>query len=253
MDVKVGRGAFMKTEAEARELATWLVGIAERNGVRTEAVLTAMDAPLGRAVGNASEMIESIETLKGRGPRDLEDLSVDLAARMVVRSGVAKTMAEAEQRVRRALSSGAGVEKFRAIIEEQGGDPRVIDDYDRFAGAQQEFVVAASSSGYVTRIDAELIGRAAVALGAGRDRIDSVIDYGVGIEIAAPLGTAVSAGDAVLRVRHNTPTQLGAARPLVEAAIEISAKPQAPATVILDVIRGTEFGERASFPQRGTG
>src|SRR5436190_22810050 len=118
----------MKTREDARSLATWLVGIAERNGVRTEALLTSMDEPLGRAVGNANEVIEAIETLKGRGPKDLEDLSVQLAARMLLLAGIARDAKDADERVRKALSSGAGLEKFRAVIEAQGGDPRVIDD-----------------------------------------------------------------------------------------------------------------------------
>src|SRR5687767_686118 len=109
LDVKVGRGAFMKTRDDARELGQWLCGIASRNGVRTEALLTPMDAPLGRAVGNANEVIESIETLKGRGPKDLEALSVRLAARMLVLAGLADGTAQAEARVREAIASGAGV------------------------------------------------------------------------------------------------------------------------------------------------
>ena len=157
LDVKVGRGAFMKTEADARMLATWLVGIAERNGVRTEALLTSMDAPLGRAVGNANEVIESIETLKGRGPKDLEDLSVRLAARMLVLAGVAATAtADASGACARALASGAGLEKFRAIIEEQGGDPRVIDDYGRLPAPARETWSRRDAAGVVSRLDAEL-------------------------------------------------------------------------------------------------
>src|SRR5262249_33548869 len=123
LDVKCGRGAFMKTRADAGRLAETLVAIGNAHGVRTEALLTAMDVPLGRAVGNSLEVIESLETLKGQGPADLEEVSVRLAARMVLLAGLADTEAAAEQRVRAALSSGQGLEKFRQVIEQQGGDP----------------------------------------------------------------------------------------------------------------------------------
>src|SRR3954454_14182743 len=135
LDVKYGDGAFMKTEADARRLAESLVATGELAAGRTEALLTAMDAPLGRAVGNALEIVESIETLKGRGPADLEALSVEFAARMLVLGGIDSGLDRATARVRDALGSGAGVEKLRQIIENQGGDPKVIDDYSRLPAA----------------------------------------------------------------------------------------------------------------------
>ena len=238
MDVKVGRGAFMKTDADARALATWLVGIAEKNGVRTEALLTSMDAPLGRAVGNANEVIESIETLKGHGPKDLEELSVRLAARMLVLAGLTADDAEAERRVRQALSSGAGVEVFRGIIEEQGGDPRVIDDYALLPVAASRFEILARQSGYLAGLDAECVGRAAVELGAGRERVDSVIDPGVGIEIRVAPGAAVRAGESVMTVSYNDPARCDSARVLLEQAIQIAEAPPVAAPVIREVIGG---------------
>jgi pyrimidine-nucleoside phosphorylase len=238
MDVKVGRGAFMKTDADARELATWLVGIAEKNGVRTEAMLTSMDTPLGRAVGNANEVIESIETLKGRGPKDLEDLSVRLAARMLVLAGLTPDDAEAERRVRTALTSGAGVEAFRGIIEEQGGDPRVIDDYARLPSATSRLDIVAPRAGYLAGLEAELVGRAAVELGAGRERVDSVIDPGVGIEIRVAVGAAVRAGETLMTVSYNDSARLGQARVLLEEAIQLADAPPAAVPVIREVIGG---------------
>jgi pyrimidine-nucleoside phosphorylase len=236
MDVKVGRGAFMKTEADARELATWLVGIAERNGVRTEALLTSMDHPLGREIGNANEVIESIETLKGRGPKPLEDLSVQLASRMLVLAGLTDDDADAEQRVRTALASGAGVEKFAAIIEEQGGDPRVIDDYARLPKARLQRDILAPRDGVVTSLHAELIGRAGVALGAGRERLDSVIDPGVGISVLVAPGERVSRGAPVLAVTYNDAERFERAQPLLDEAITVgdAAAPQSP--LVLDRI-----------------
>src|SRR5262252_358484 len=131
LDVKTGSGAFMKTEADSRRLAESLVSIGNASGVRTEAVITAMDAPLGSAVGNALEVIECIEVLKGGGPADLVEVSIELTARMLVVGRVASDRADAERRARTAIASGAGLERFRQIIETQGGDPRVVDDYSR--------------------------------------------------------------------------------------------------------------------------
>jgi pyrimidine-nucleoside phosphorylase len=227
LDVKTGTGAFMKTLEQSRELASTLVKIGNGAGVRTEAMITRMDAPLGRAVGNASEVIECIETLKGRGPADLEELSVLLAARMLVVSQVAPDLDAAMDKVQRALASGEGVEMFRKIIANQGGDPKVIDDYSRLPSAPDSQPIAAAQAGYVQDLEAERIGRAAVALGAGRSRMEDAVDHGVGIDVAAPVGSRVSAGDPVLILRHRAGRGLPAATALVSSAIQIG--PQAPA------------------------
>jgi pyrimidine-nucleoside phosphorylase len=233
LDVKVGRGAFMKTESDARQLAEWLCGIAKRNGVETEALLTSMDAPLGRAVGNSNEVIESIETLKGNGPPDVEALSVRLAARMLVAAGVATDDEDAERRVRRALSSGAGLEVFRKIVAAQGGDPKVIDHYWRLPLAEHKEPWRAPRTGFVARLDAGLIGRAAVTLGAGRDRADAAVDPAVGIDILAPIGTAVQAGETVLEIACGAADRVFAARELLDRAIEIAdtAPPESPLVI----------------------
>lgn len=236
LDVKVGRGAFMKTPDQARELAAWLVTIAERSHVRTEAVLTRMDAPLGRAVGNANEVVESIETLKGRGPADVECLSVDLAARMLVLAKIERSLPEAIRRIRQALDSGAGLEKFRDIIVQQGGDPRVIDDYSRLPASPREEIWAADRAGVVVDIDAERIGRAAAALGAGRDRADVAIDPAVGIQIAAPIGTHVAPGDALLRLAVSDPERTGAARALLRGAVTIAERALPASPLVLEVV-----------------
>jgi pyrimidine-nucleoside phosphorylase len=162
LDVKTGSGAFMKTPESSRALAQSLAAIGRSAGVRTEAMITMMDAPLGRAVGNASEVIESIETLKGNGPKDLEQLSVRLAARMLIAGGVAEDDGDAESRIRGAMTSGAGVEKLRQIIENQGGDPRVIDDYRRLPSTVDRAYIEAARGGYVSGLEAESVGRAAV-------------------------------------------------------------------------------------------
>ena len=239
MDVKVGAGGFMEDINDARELAQWLVGIAARSGVRTEAFLTRMDTPLGRRVGNANEVAESIATLKGEGPADLEALSVHLAARMLVMAGVAPA-AEAESQVRAALTSGRGLEKFAAIIEAQGGDPRVIDDPSRLVMADGEMLLRAPRAGFVSRIHAGMVGRAAVVLGAGRDHVEAVIDHGVGIDVLAPEGTAVQTGDPILRVTYRDAHRLAAALERLTAAVEVADEAPIAAPLILETIHAQE-------------
>ncbi len=236
MDVKCGRGAFMKARGDARRLAESLVAIGRANGVRTEALLTAMDAPLGRAAGNALEVIEAIEALKGRGPRDLEDLSVALAARLLRLGGLAATDAEAEAKVRAALASGRGVEKFRQIIARQGGDPRVIDDYARLPAAPHRRVVEADRTGFVASLDAELVGRATMLLGAGRDRVEDTIDPAVGAVVRVKPGDAVRPGQPILELHYREAGQLDAALALVRAACVIADGPPAPQPLILETI-----------------
>ena len=210
----------------------------ELAGVRTEALLTRMDAPLGLAVGNALEIIESIETLKGRGPADLESLSVEFAARMLVLSGLEPDVPRAEARVRKALLSGAGVEKFREIIAAQGGDPRVVDDYSRLPAAPDRDLLTASRDGVVVAMRAEAVGRAAVGRGAGRDRLDAAIDPAVGFEIVAPVGARVRAGDPLIEIHHRNGHGLAEARRLLEAAIEIGETPVAVRPLVIDRIQG---------------
>jgi pyrimidine-nucleoside phosphorylase len=234
LDVKTGAGAFMKTPADSRRLAESLVAIGDASGLRTEALITTMDAPLGRMVGNSLEVIESIETLKGKGPQDLERLSVVLAARMLIAAGLEQEDARAEARVLDALTSGAGVEKLRAIIEFQGGNPVVVDDYGRLPAAPDRHVVTAPRSGYVSALQAELIGRAAVALGAGRARLDDVIDPGVGIEVMIRVGAPVRGGETVLRVHHRGGRGLGDAAPMLAEAVQIDDAPPLMGPVVVD-------------------
>ena len=221
LDVKTGSGAFMKTEADSRRLAESLVSIGNASGVHTEAIITAMDAPLGCAVGNALEVIECIEVLKGRGPADLVEVSLELAERMLLLGKVAPDRPDAKRRVAEARASGAGLERFRRIIEGQGGDPRVVDDYGRLPQVPGRHEVTADRGGYVVRLDAELVGRASVALGAGRDRIEDSIDPAVGIMVRATVGDRVGAGDPVLELHYRDPGRLNAALALLARAVTI--------------------------------
>ena len=236
LDVKSGRGAFMKTHADARTLAQSLVSIGKSAGVQTQAVITAMDTPIGLTVGNAIEVLECIELLKGNGPPDLLQNSLELSERMLVVSGVAKDRADAAARCRRALDSGEALERLRAIIARQGGDPRVIDDYNLMPHAPLEHIVRAPRDGFVTSLDAWFVGRAAVMLGAGRDKVDDDVDPAVGIMMAAAVGDFVRAGDAVLRVRYRSERRLENALPLLSEAVRVGDTEKKPMPLIIDEV-----------------
>jgi pyrimidine-nucleoside phosphorylase len=225
LDVKTGSGAFMKAEPDSRRLAESLVAIGKASGVRTEAIVTAMDAPLGHAVGNALEVAECLEVLRGRGPEDLIEVSVELATRMLILGRMVADRSEADRRVRAAISSGTALERLRRIIEFQGGDPRVTDGEGRLAIAPERRDITASRAGWVAQIDAELIGRAAVALGAGRNRIEDQVDHGVGITVMAKPGQRVAAGDPVVRLHYRASAQLDGAWPLAAASVRIEDEP----------------------------
>ena len=237
LDVKTGGGAFMKTEADSRRLAESLVSIGNASGVRTEAVITAMDAPLGRAVGNALEVAECVDVLKGAGPKDLIDVSVELTARMLVLGSVARDRAAAEKNVREAIASGAGLDRFRRIIECQGGDPRVVDDAGRMPAAPERHVITASRSGFVTGLDAEAVGRASVSLGAGRDKVEDAIDPAVGIMVRAAVGDEVRAGDPVLELHFRDRTKLQQALGRATAAIAIGDTRPAVRPLVVGEVR----------------
>jgi len=236
LDVKSGLGAFMKTEREARTLARMLVGIGKAAGVNTQAVITAQNWPLGLAVGNANEVVECLEVMKGRGPADLIDLSLDLSARMVMAAGVAASREAARALCGKTIASGAALEKFRFIIERQGGDARVVDDYRRLPAAPGQHVVKAESAGFLAGLDAGLIGRATVVLGGGRDKVEDTIDPGVGIMIKAAVGEAVKPGDVILELRYRERARLETALPLVTRAIRVEPEPPPAKPLILEEV-----------------
>jgi pyrimidine-nucleoside phosphorylase len=237
LDVKTGSGAFMKTEADSRRLAESLVGIGNASGVKTEAVITLMETPLGLAVGNALEVIECFDVLKGQGPADLIEVSIDLTARMLVLGKVADDLADAERQAREAIASGAALDKFRQIIDAQGGDPRAVDDYGRMPSVAGRELVTADRAGYLTRLDAELVGRASVSLGAGRDRVEEPVDPAVGIMIAAKPGDQVRAGDPILELHYRDRARLGAARSLARQAVTIGDERPPAARLIVGEVR----------------
>jgi pyrimidine-nucleoside phosphorylase len=236
LDVKCGRGAFMKTPEAARTLAESLVSIGKSNGVATQAVITAMNWPIGFAVGNANEIVECIELLKGNGRADLLENSLELSERMLVAARVATSRSEAAVLCRRALDSGQALERLRAIVERQGGNPRVIDDYSLMPQAPDEHIIKAEIDGFVTQLDAGLIGRASVVLGGGRSQVDDEIDPSVGIMIPATVGDAVRAGEPVLRVRYRSSSRLGDALVLLGEAVRVGASPPQALPLIIDEV-----------------
>jgi pyrimidine-nucleoside phosphorylase len=236
LDVKCGHGAFMKTRGSARLLAESLVRVGTANGLRTTAILTTMDVPLGRYIGNTLEVIEAIDTLKGNGPRDLTELSVLLAARMVKFAGLASDDAEAIQKVRAALDSGAGLEVLRKCIEEQGGDPFVIDDYLRMPTAPRTMSVVAPRTGYVSEMVAGAIGVSSMVLGGGRERAEDSVDHAVGLVCRAKPGEHVLAGQTVYEVYYRSTAKLMAALPLLEESFTIADEPPTEHPMVLEEI-----------------
>jgi pyrimidine-nucleoside phosphorylase len=233
LDVKCGRGAFMQRPADARALARSMVTIGTAAGVRTECFMTRMDTPLGYAVGNAVEIAECLDVLRGSGPADLIELVMRLGARIVRLAKRAASDEAAAAMVRDALTSGAALAKFRAMVERQGGDPAVVEDPGRLPSAKLTHVVTASRRGFVTAVDALLVGRAAVALGAGRDKKGDDVDLSAGIVLRKKPLDAVTAGEPVMELRYTDPSRLAAALPLVAQAVVIGDQPSAEHPLVL--------------------
>jgi pyrimidine-nucleoside phosphorylase/thymidine phosphorylase len=235
LDVKCGDGAFLSGREEAKALAETMVAIGRGMGKKVAALITDMDQPLGRNAGNALEVAESIETLKGRGPKDLESLSLELAAWMVHLAGLASLDA-ARAKVREALASGAGLERFRRVIELQGGEPRVCDDLSLLPQAKETVVVRSERDGRVARLAARAIGHASMLLGGGRETVDGKIDPAVGFVFHKKVGDPVAAGEPIVTVHvGSTSRRDDALRRLQEA---ISVAPEAPARgpLVLDIL-----------------
>ncbi|MBU6221350.1 MAG: thymidine phosphorylase [Planctomycetes bacterium] len=236
LDVKYGDGAFMKSEADARALAASMISIGRELGTPVRALLTRMDEPLGRTVGNALEVKESIACLRGEGPADLVDLSVDLAAEMLLLGGATADLTAARERCRRAIADGSALERFRRVIAAQGGEPRVCDDPDGvLPRAATVTPFRADRAGVVSRLRAWPIGQASMLLGAGRRTVDAAIDPAAGIVIVRGLGERVAPGDVIAELQSNQAHAAGvpAALELLREACEIgpSAPPARPIVI----------------------
>lgn len=225
LDVKFGSGAFLPALEDAETLAASLLDVAARNGLPTTVIISSMEAPLGRAVGNALEVREAIDTLSGGGPADLRELSLTLAQHMVARAFPDR---DAAADVRRALDSGAGLAKFRQMVEAQGGDVRAIDQPSRLPAAPRVVPLLATASGYVSAIDARALGVGAMRLGAGRARAGDAIDPAVGLVLRAGVGDFLKAGEAWADA-HTGPAGLpDDTRELLSAAVKMSEIPPTP-------------------------
>jgi pyrimidine-nucleoside phosphorylase len=200
LDVKTGSGAFMRVYQDSKALAQSLVAAAEGSGTRVEAMITDMDRPLGAAAGNANEIVETIEVLKGNGPSDVEEVTRAQAERLLVMSRKYDEKS-ANEKLGETLKSGAALEKARKWIAAQGGDPAVVDDYSRLPQPRETVEVKAPRSGYITSMDTYQAGMFTVDLGAGRKKADDVIDYAAGIMFDRKTGDAVKAGDVIARIQ----------------------------------------------------
>jgi pyrimidine-nucleoside phosphorylase len=221
LDVKVGLGAFMERLEDARTLAETMVEIGGRQGVSTVALLTAMDSPLGNEVGNASEMRESLDVLRGGGPQDLVEVTMALGVEMLLSAGVATDESDARDRLDKTISSGSAMDLFSAVIEAQGGDPRVVEDDSIMARADRTHALTADREGVVTGCHARKVGVAAMRLGAGRERKEDTIDTGVGITIDAKPGDVVRAGESLATLRYRHPARLQEALRMLDGAFTI--------------------------------
>ena len=235
LDVKVGAGAFMKTLSDARHLARLMVSIGDNCGKSVTAVLTNMEEPLGYAVGNALEVIEAINTLKGNGPKDLLDLCLEIGSYQLTDAGLFKTRDEAKEAMRENIKNGKALAKFKEFVAAQGGDSSFADDITKFAQAKEVIEVKAKTSGYVSHIDALAIGHAAMLLGAGRETMEDIIDPAVGIVLNKKVGDSVNNGEVLCYIYTNGKNTNESIEKAYNA-FEISEE-KVDAKLILDVIR----------------
>jgi pyrimidine-nucleoside phosphorylase/thymidine phosphorylase len=225
LDVKTGSGAFMKSEGDAAFLAELMVETGERMGKQVVALITDMDQPLGSMVGNALEVVEIVDVLRGAGPEDLRELCLELAGWMLHLGGVAETVAKGKAVGEKLISSGEALEKFRRMVELQGGDPRVVDDPKRLPGAQHTMKLSSPKSGYIASVQCEQIGTACVVLGGGRERKEDSVDPSVGIVLHKKVGDSVSAGELLATIHYNAETRADRARQLLEESYRITESP----------------------------
>lgn len=248
LDVKVGRGAFMASEEDARQLAETMVSIGRSAGRRVIAALTRMDQPLGRAIGNSLEVAEAIRTLQGAGPTDLQEISVELCGLLHVVAGHVTRPEEVHAELLHAIHSGRALLALRQMVEAQGGDPDCIDHPDRLPRAPVIASVKAPSSGWVASLDALALGELACDLGAGRRSKDDRIDPAVGLQLAAKVGDRVEEGALLAEIHAASESDIESARERLESAYRIMEGPlpsQAPALII---DRITDLNSRSEEP-----
>ena len=236
LDVKVGAGAFMKKQVDARRLAQMMVGIGRRLDKRVQALITDMNQPLGYAIGNALEIMEVSQTLQNAGPADLTRLSLELAARMINLGKITKTIEEAREMAQAKLLDGSGYRKFKEVIAAQGGNPQVLDRFELLPNATGAQEITTARGGYISGIDAELIGQASAMIGAGRSLKEDNIDHAVGVILEVKVGQKIEAGSILCRLYYTNDAHLEEAAELVEDAFRIGQQPIDERDLILEVV-----------------
>jgi thymidine phosphorylase len=244
LDVKTGSGAFMKSEEDAISLAELMVETGVRMGKKMVALITDMDQPLGKKVGNALEIEECIEVMRGAGPADLRELCLELAAWMLFFADRVTSLDEGRELAAEMIASGAALEKFREIIGLQGGDAGVIDDTRRLPQARNRLPILSRSDGFVASIECERVGVASLVLGGGREKKEDTIDPAVGIVVNKKVGDAVQAGEALATIYYNSDARLNEARRLLEESYTIAPQPPVSRRPLIHrIIQGTRHVE----------
>src|SRR6202140_2220444 len=236
LDVKVGNGAFMKKQVDARRLAQMMVGIGRRMDKRVQALITDMNQPLGYAVGNALEVMEVSQTLQNAGPTDLTRISLELAARMIFLAKLVPTLDEGRELAQQKLLDGSGYRKFKEVIAAQGGNPKVLDQFELPPNATGGREISSPRAGYISAIDAEGIGRASSLVGAGRNTKEDSIDPAVGVILEVKVSQKIDAGAVLCRLYYTREDNLEEAAQQIEDAFRISATPPEERELILEVV-----------------
>jgi len=236
MDIKVGSEGFLRRQVDARRLAQLMVAIGRRMDKRVQALVTDMSQPLGYAIGNALEVMEVSQTLQNVGPADLTRLSLELAARMILLGGITSTIEEAREMAQAKLLDGSAFQKFREVIEAQGGDPKVMERFDLLPNATGAREITSPRTGYLSAIDAHDIGEAAATIGGARKTVDDVIDPAVGVILEGKVGEKVDEGSVLCRLYYTSEENLDQAAEAVEDAFRISNNPPEERELILEVV-----------------
>lgn len=230
IDVKTGAGAFMKTEDSAVKLAKALVAIGKQAGLKCEAVISDMNQPLGSKIGNTLEIEETLDLLKGKGPKDLLELVLELGSRMVVMGQQAASLAEARAKLEQTIADGSALTRFKAMIKAQHGDPNVVDDYSLMPHAKYQIEYPAQKGGVIAKLTADEIGMASMLMGGGRQKADDQLDYAVGIELHKKIGDSVQKGESIMTIWSNC-EDIDDVKELLDQAVAIKESAQQPTLI----------------------
>lgn len=230
IDVKTGAGAFMKTEDSAVKLAKALVAIGKQAGLKCEAVISDMNQPLGSKIGNTLEIEETLDLLKGKGPKDLLELVLELGSRMVVMGQQAASLAEARAKLEQTIADGSALVRFKAMIKAQHGDPNVVDDYSLMPHAKYQIEYPAQKGGVIAKLTADEIGMASMLMGGGRQKADDQLDYAVGIELHKKIGDSVQKGESIMTIWSNR-EDIDDVKELLDQAVAIKESAQQPTLI----------------------